>query len=1000
MSSSSPDDGGRTAGAARVLRAAAAHGACPDNSAPLDQAIRTLVVAPPQAHWDRDLLSGLRIPSEHVVRATVDACLQRLEGNPDPQWQDRFVGDILDACFLFLAPQSAETDPILKSLTTRAEHAAANLFRAVCRHIDTQGLALDHHRARILARAGHIRQHGGSGVFVQVVLAYQRAIGQGGERSDQQTALKVHLARRDTAYASPITGEATLLGYLNQERDLPPVEIPTALLRQYATLLRVQTEKHAPDAIVHALGNLRHWLAQCVDLRGEDRDGLVGAVSAGATQRVAVPIESLPWQLRFHIEAHRALLPGPGRDDDLLVRLAERYNASESEAIFLAGLETLRHLPLVRTRLSELEALITSKSAVNRSERAWDACFDLIDSVLTGLADFVLTASVLKAKDELRNRLRRMLTEQDLSLRQLLQRIALEPARDLNLPRESTSQGHVRERAWRSLLRSLPPNLRELYWKGLHDDDGRLFQATIEEAGDAQQRVLWELLRRNWPEWLAAPGEEDEGPRRERLGLVIDYWSRTQIYDGVVNDGNDLGQILALALDDPDDAVRAQAELAIETAGFDLELARERQRRRLIELTDESTACRRRIGELEQARNEIGRQIDDTQLQKAERVHAIQVLQQARELIVTDGYITTARLQVANAELREALARGLAQAQDELGVIQELQRRIRDQARESARFYQRAEDLVGTQRAAEAEVDTCRRGIARANDELNQAERDHASTRQVLSHLERSKPREPYYSNDVEESARQQEAYRRDIDYWQSELNSAQHNLDHVAARIRHSQGEISSLKRQLSEAEALIARLQNEINKLRTAIAGIDARLRSLSTELRAGQVRWEELRERIAQLEHQVRQLEQEMERERRAARARIDDNTRRQHEEQAAHAGIADRLDQLSRQMTDTLSALQHQRTDAQKLIQEIDSGRVEYDNTGAEATRQSALSDANGYSREQETDLHVRSDQEALALYSHALGLVIAHNPPGPAEVGPHRPMQPRRQRSRE
>lgn len=66
------------------------------------RAVETLCGAPPLGRWDRGLFLGLRSTSGKVVSRTVRACVQRLENLPDEQAKDRFLGEMLDECFVNL----------------------------------------------------------------------------------------------------------------------------------------------------------------------------------------------------------------------------------------------------------------------------------------------------------------------------------------------------------------------------------------------------------------------------------------------------------------------------------------------------------------------------------------------------------------------------------------------------------------------------------------------------------------------------------------------------------------------------------------------------------------------------------------------------------------------------------------------------------------------------------------------------------------------------------
>ena len=95
LAGSSADDGDRAAGEQAALAA-----------------VERLREAPPDLHWSRGLLIGLRSGSHAVVEATVKAVLDRLERSREASVRDALMSAILDACFLNLSgrPRLARSD--------------------------------------------------------------------------------------------------------------------------------------------------------------------------------------------------------------------------------------------------------------------------------------------------------------------------------------------------------------------------------------------------------------------------------------------------------------------------------------------------------------------------------------------------------------------------------------------------------------------------------------------------------------------------------------------------------------------------------------------------------------------------------------------------------------------------------------------------------------------------------------------------------------------------
>src|SRR6185295_1133475 len=150
-------------------------------------------------------------------------------------------------------------------------------------------------------------------------------------------------------------------------------------------------------------------------------------------------------------------------------------------------------------------------------------------SLITGLADFVLTRGALDRKEERRLRVLRELLVHDQRLRDLLYRLATDSG--LALSHDPPTDGAVREGAWRILLRCLPQNRVALQREGLLAHGGRFFFATLAEAGQAHRRELWEAVLAHWEALVGAQWPHAE--RRRRVLAVADFFHQTRDYAAV-----------------------------------------------------------------------------------------------------------------------------------------------------------------------------------------------------------------------------------------------------------------------------------------------------------------------------------------------------------------------------------------------------------------------------------------------------------------------------------
>ncbi len=948
-------------------------------AAELLAAIERLREAPPLGHWNRGLLGGLRSRHPGVVQATVKAAVDRLEQLGEPAAQDDLITAILDACFLNLSgrPRLPSDEQVRKDETRRAdafEQAAGRLVAELSRLLRDRPLELEHHRSRLLARARSIAHLSGRGHLAAAVVDFQHALGEG-ERSDQRAASELLDARKSELYTSPLTSEATLGAYLDKDRRLPAADTSQELFQIYRLLLACQTKEHARQAILGAMSNLIAWLDQ-LPQDGAAREPILDEVQRA---RARVPWEELDVRICRHLEAHNELIPGADHSDDLLVQLRQRYDAAESEDILIRGLELLRRLPLVRARSREICDFVLGHGRRRRSAAVWQAMIELVASLLTGLADFVLTREVLGRRQQSRNRALRRLLVHDDDFRRLLYRLATDD--DLEISLDAAVSDGVREHAWRTLLRCLPENRLKLLREGLVERGDRFFFVTLEEAAASRQRELWDVVLGSWD--ALVEGERPAKDRRRRIQALAEAFRRTRNFDAVQDQGEDvrgaerLGPMVRLALDDGDEAVRRHVEEAVVAAGYGLELQRERQRREILRLRDDLTGTNGRIVELEDEIGRLTREATETQVERADRGLEVQAQLGRRDLIVTDGWLATAGVQVDLEDVRAALVAALAEAQTQLELLHALRQRMQREHRAAREVHGAIQTLVRQQQQLESEIARLERQQSRAERSLANATSEQGRLRSQLGSL--SPPSQPTNRGDAERYERDVAAYNNAVARYRSEVNRLQNRIAALGGEISNCRSTIDRCQQGISEAQAAWQRLGQQIQRERSRIAAIRQRIGELEREFQAQQATCEAIRREIARLEAEVRRIEGRFEAERQQRRAQLGENRGLIEGEQGQVNQLHAALQSLSQQLNTTGDDLDRQRTRGQRLVQAIDSGRENYERVAGEADDHSADADAGGFSQQQQTEQAALEEQETLVHYVEGLDRAVRHRP---------------------
>src|SRR6185369_13350709 len=297
------------------------------------EAVGWLGTAPAEDVWNRGLLLGLRSRRPEVVDATVQATVDRLARLTDPEAQDGLMTAVLDACFLHLPSGrrlvGKEGGEAERRRATQLERAGARLIESVTRLLRDGSAAFEHHRARLLSQARHLKHRQGLGFLAEAVVALQNDLAEG-TGSDALVTAELVRRRKLDIYTSPHSTETALLVYLDRDRRLPLAEVSQELLQSYRILLAIHTKERARRAILRAMDNLVHWLDGTPQSSGE-REEVVD--DAFRLVRLAVPRDQLDPRIGRHLEAHLELLPGPDHPEDLLRQLVSRYDSAEGEEI-------------------------------------------------------------------------------------------------------------------------------------------------------------------------------------------------------------------------------------------------------------------------------------------------------------------------------------------------------------------------------------------------------------------------------------------------------------------------------------------------------------------------------------------------------------------------------------------------------------------------------------------------------------------------------------------
>jgi len=927
------------------------------------QAITLLLNAPEEEHWDRSLLQGLRSANEEIIEKSAEACVERLKNASDAERQDKLIKIMLDACFLNLSGRSGNfAQPKENRRIAQQERAAAKLFQTITKYLKENPLNMEHHRSRLLAHGRIIERLNGQGKLADAVLAFQYSLGTEAQRSDNLDATELHILRKSESYQSPKTKESALLAYLKQDRQLKLEQVSQELFQNYRFLLNYQHKETAGEAILLAIENLTLWLDSILQNR-QHSSMMIDVLK----NRAKHDWGELMLSTKRHLEAHLELLPGADHPEDFLKLLREKYNndKQQSEEILIRGLKLLKRFPLMRYRITEFCEFTLDSTRIHRKVVVWKVFFELIETLLTGLADFTLIDQQAIGKTERRrNKAKQSILSADKKLRDTL----------IKIKEDAQVADQARELAWRVLLRCLPAERNQLYRQGLHDDNGRFFIATVEEAAKQRQRSLWHLLIRDWDKFVI--NQIDDKKRQIYIQTIVNYFRQTRIYEGIQNDGQ-IGPLISLALDDKDVNIRLLTENAIIEAGYETELQRERQKRKLIQLNDKFEENFQQVIKFDKQSSELSTALSAEHTKRATHTLHVQTLLQQRESIMTQGWIDASHLQVDLAEVKEILKATLKQAAREAENLKDLQRRMSSELQQSRNAYAETKSLVNEQKNCEQKIKQLRWQRDKAERNLQSAESELRSASNELNHLSNNWPSSPsYIPSDPDEARRVEQNYRRAYANHQSQIDRQEDHIQRLQHRISKYENEIYYCRKGIVETQETLENLQNEINRIRRRIEDIERNISGLRSEFRAGKSRWEALRRKINELENEADAIAHRYATQRQKTHSKIAQNERDINQQHSALARLREQIQALQLQWNQANDQLNQYKTLSQELNQAIETGREYYDNIGNRAKKESKLADVTGESLQQQQEQQIVEKQELLAFYAHGIQHEIA------------------------
>ncbi len=938
-------------------------------------AVDVLKSAPPLLRWDKGLFFGLRRGNPEIVARTIDACIYRLKHAPDAESRDRFLGALLDECFVNLygglkqiryavQPEDRESGGVNR------ESASARLLNAVSVYLAENPLELEHHRSRFLSRARRILHMEGGGEIARSVIHFQKALAGEGNRSDNLTTEALRRRRKYETYAAAGSAEPALLAYLDKDSPAGAEDVSRDVFRMYRVMLNRRNRERSPSAVLKAFHNLEVWMASLSPFDPDDREHLLeesNRASAG------VPWETLSPIPRKHLESCAELLPGPDHPEDLLNLIRSRYGAEDAEAYLIAGLSMLKQTPLIRFRASEPIRMLTDTSRRRRGEKVWDALLDLLASSATGLLDFTASGESDTPRLRKRNKAMKSLLKTDKEIRDALYRVSVNTS--LSISHDAELGRRIREKAWRSLLSLSPWNRRSLYKEGILDHERRLFTATLEAAGALNQRDAWEFIEADADGLFTYFNEQ--GPDR-MARILADYFEQTGDYSAISGSGRESGIMIRLVFesetsdspDNPPGTIRLTEETRryvaekMVQAGYGCELRRERLKRKLIRLRKQLSVSNSAIMGFESAISDMNRRLAEIQSKRIKASLFIRSLLQGRELQTTRAWIGSFQRTVELEAVREELKKEIKDADEQTGKLAEIRRKMDDhldQCRSSRdiieilnlereRLEKERNRLMREMRKAESETQKNLRSLEAAENRVNEDRRKYQGT--------------PAFTDGYQKASAQIEHMERAHVRHEREMFQLQSRIEEMNLTIGSCRAGVAGLDEAISAITSNIDASGNQISEM-------EANLKGLEYTFDSEKSTWKSIQERIDRLSNTIERIETDFETENRSAMSYFEETTQRIEAEQDRMESIRNELQSVGAQLDSHMALLDHQVTRSQELTRLIEDGRREFDETAIRAETESRAADSFGRGRQISREQEITERQEFMIHYAYGL-----------------------------
>ena len=841
-------------------------------------------------------------------------------------------------------------------------------------------------------------------------------------RLDAPVILRLNLRRKLETYCSPDSDRGTILEYLVRDSDESIEVLNLEWFQAYRTLMLVHDDKE--DVILQACRNLRGWLSQ---LPNSYEQRMAFMKDAERARRGTFDLVGR--QVSLHLEAHTVFLPGKRAEDDLLVHLQNRYNNQHDWAVAAAGLKVLRYLPNMRARAKDVCDYLQDKHQFHGD--FWQAAFDLIEHLITGLPDVVptlqteqdiLSASLqtmLSQRPYLKPRIYPLLqvirhdkqfseTFWDDALR-VMEQMVLQQPDIISEVEDWTAEVPVAEleqlvrrrkkqaRARKTLLQA-DAQLRHFLYSLSHDANHRpevrqkawriLLSSLPQERESYYREVLTrpshelfmtslevaeQTMQRDIWKWLADTWQELTTPsapkRRERLAQVCQTLKKLRHFGMVSPLGNGLpSPLISLALDDHDAEIRHLAKEAIGEAGYGAELEREEQRREAVRLRKELAEIENSVLELEAQGKALQRQVWEEQSKQQQYEQEIQHHLQNARAIVSQSYIATAQLQVELQDIQNQLSEELRRAKPQERFLQSLANQLAMQSKGQAKCQEELNRLVTRRERAEKRISNAERTRREAQQAIKEA------YDKIQNISRRQPPTAPEIVDRDPQAERKRKKYQKECEKFKKEQQK----------EIKREEQARERAERRVADGKKMIREIRHEVRALESGIeqvshrrAEVEAQVQALRNDFSNQEAILNQIRARIAKLEHdsnalraRIREIQQKQEAERRQAEQNLASSKRRLSE-------VTNKIHRLSQSINQVQLDIREAQAQAQTLQERIATVQTRHQNLSEEALSASPQIDQQAAEAKRVLEWKEWETQESLIFYTHAIKDALKH-----------------------